>query len=305
MANKQDREGALSEADVIETLSLEKLVNEHKCLCQIEPCSAVMGYGKKIDKSIKKGLYWLLHIIAKDFDALNERIQRDTTEQKAYEEQKKRERAERVRRIREEREGHCKNQLAYAGEDDLDDLITVLYFNEKQIEKEKKRQRLETEKATVVTKSQTEREQMDAQQLLTNSGQKINGNRPETCNSTTAQHLQCEENEQQTSESLDSDNSKKKNKKTKLKRGHRVEPINGDDAVPPNLIPPPSLPPECREKKARKKIQMKSLLSKGDGKYPFNVFFFCGICYTDFYGKPLPPVTVRQRPNSDTHDVVA
>lgn len=62
-----------------------------------------MGCGKKIDKSIKKGLYWLLHIIAKDFDALNERIQRDTTEQKAYEEQKKLERAERVRKIREER----------------------------------------------------------------------------------------------------------------------------------------------------------------------------------------------------------
>lgn len=62
-----------------------------------------MGCGKKIDKSIKKGLFWLLHIIAKDFDALNERIQRDTTEQKALEEQKKLERAERVRRIREER----------------------------------------------------------------------------------------------------------------------------------------------------------------------------------------------------------
>lgn len=35
LANKQDKEGALGEADVIECLSLEKLVNEHKCLCQI------------------------------------------------------------------------------------------------------------------------------------------------------------------------------------------------------------------------------------------------------------------------------
>lgn len=71
-----------------------------------EPCSAIMGCGKKIDKSIKKGLFWLLHIIAKDFDALSERIQRDTTEQKALEEQKKLERAERVRRIREQRYFH-------------------------------------------------------------------------------------------------------------------------------------------------------------------------------------------------------
>ncbi|XP_074453834.1 ADP-ribosylation factor-like protein 13B isoform X2 [Larus michahellis] len=275
LANKQDREGALSEADVIESLSLEKLVNEHKCLCQIEPCSAVMGCGKKIDKSIKKGLFWLLHIIAKDFDALNERIQRDTTEQKAYEEQKKLERAERVRRIREEREreegrsvpdeedpepGNCENPFQ--------PISAVISENEKQMEKEKKRQRLETEKATIVLKSQTEQEQMDAQNVSSSSSQNTNESRLETCNSTTTQLLQHEEGNEQASECLDSDNSKKKNKKPKLKRGHRVEPVNAEDAVPKNPTPPPSLPP-------------------------------------DFYGKPLPPLTIRQRPNGDTHDVIA
>lgn len=65
---------------------------------------------------------------------------------------------------------------------------------------------METEKATAVLKSQTEQEQMDAQQLSANSNQKTNDTRLETCNSTTAQHLQHEENEQQTSESLDSGN---------------------------------------------------------------------------------------------------
>ncbi|XP_075025530.1 ADP-ribosylation factor-like protein 13B isoform X3 [Calonectris borealis] len=277
LANKQDREGALSEADIIESLSLEKLVNEHKCLCQIEPCSAIMGCGKKIDKSIKKGLYWLLHIIAKDFDALNERIQRDTTEQKAYEEQKKLERAERVRRIREERERE-EGRRSVPDEEDpeprnsenpFQPISAVISENEKQIEKEKKRQRLETEKATIVLKSQTEQEQIDAQHLSSTSSQNTNDSRLETCSSTTTQLLQHEEeNEQQASECLDSDNSKKKNKKPKLKRGHRVEPINAEDTAPKNPTPPPALPP-------------------------------------DFYGKPLPPLTIRQRPNSDTHDVIA
>ncbi|KAF3857094.1 hypothetical protein F7725_008953 [Dissostichus mawsoni] len=95
LANKQDQEGALAEADIIENLSLEKLVNENKCLCQIEPCSAVLGYGKKVDKSIKKGLKWLLNNIAKDYEAITERVQKDTAEQRAQEEQDKKERAER------------------------------------------------------------------------------------------------------------------------------------------------------------------------------------------------------------------
>ncbi|KAM9278066.1 ADP-ribosylation factor-like protein 13B isoform 3-T4 [Cariama cristata] len=276
LANKQDREGALPEADIIESLALEKLVNEHKCPCQIEPCSAIMGCGKKMDKSIEKGLYWLLHSIAKDFDALNERIRRDTTEQKAFEEQKRLERAERVRRIREEREKE--EGRSVRDEEDpeprnsdnpFQPIAAVISEKEKQTEKEKKQQSLETEEATIVFKSQTEQEQVAVQDSPSSSSQNTNDTSLETCNSTTTRLLQPEKgNEQQASECLESDNIKKKSKKTILRRCHRVEPVNTEDAVPKNATAPPALPP-------------------------------------DFCGKPLPALTLHQRPNSDTHDVIA
>ncbi|XP_076834366.1 ADP-ribosylation factor-like protein 13B [Brachyhypopomus gauderio] len=104
LANKQDRDGALPEGEIIESLSLEKLVNEHKCRCQLEPCSAVLGYGRTVDKSIRRGLKWLLSNIAEDYEAISERVQRDTAKQRAWEEQDRKERAERVRKIREERD---------------------------------------------------------------------------------------------------------------------------------------------------------------------------------------------------------
>ncbi|KAJ8380345.1 hypothetical protein SKAU_G00011230 [Synaphobranchus kaupii] len=65
LANKQDRDGALREADIIDRLSLEKLVNQNKCRCKIVPCSAVKAIGKK---AIQSGLEWLLKTVAMDSD---------------------------------------------------------------------------------------------------------------------------------------------------------------------------------------------------------------------------------------------
>ncbi|XP_042613503.1 ADP-ribosylation factor-like protein 13B isoform X2 [Cyprinus carpio] len=230
LANKQDQDGALAEADIIETLSLEKLVNENKCLCQIEPCSAMLGYGKKVDKSIKIGLNWLLNNIAKDYEAISERVQKDTAEQKAQEEQDKKERAERVRRIREERDRQEREETEQEGrtlkEEELDDvnmlnpfqpINNVVNENEDRLNKEKAMQRhrenvelISVQEQTVLQDDEEDEDEED------------------------------EESERQTPESTETvDQTKKKTRKLRLKRKHRVDPLRVEDAEPKSPTPPP------------------------------------------------------------------
>ncbi|XP_067116420.1 ADP-ribosylation factor-like protein 13B isoform X2 [Osmerus mordax] len=234
LANKQDREGALAEADIIENLSLEKLVNENKCLCQIEPCSAVLGYGKKVDKSIKNGLNWLLNNIAKDYEAITERVQKDTAEQRAMEEQEKKERAERVRRIREERDRLEKEEAEQEGRpiqveepndgnmpSPFQPIISVISENEDKQKMEKKRLH-ETQEGGVNRPRGEEEEEEEEED-----------------------EEEEPDSERQTPESIGTasgDQTKKKTRKLRLKRKHRVDPLRTDEGAPESPTPPPPPP---------------------------------------------------------------
>ncbi|XP_077148458.1 ADP-ribosylation factor-like protein 13A isoform X1 [Ranitomeya variabilis] len=82
LANKQDRASALLPGEIIEVLSLEKLVNENKTLCRIEPCSGSADFYSSHDWSTLKGLRWVLQFVTINYSTLSARISQDSAEQK-------------------------------------------------------------------------------------------------------------------------------------------------------------------------------------------------------------------------------
>ncbi|XP_036837973.1 ADP-ribosylation factor-like protein 13B isoform X4 [Oncorhynchus mykiss] len=227
LANKQDRDGALAEADIIENLSLEKLVNENKCLCQIEPCSAVLGYGKKGDKSIRNGLNWLLNNIAKDYEAISERVRKDTAEQRAQEEQEKRERQERVRRIREERDRQEKEEAEREGrtlqeEEETDDAAVHSPFQPI---------------GNVINENEDKLKKRPTGGQVGGANDAREGGQEE-------EEEEEEDSERQTPESgaASVERTKKKTSKLRLKRKHRVDPLRTEETAAPESPTPPPLP---------------------------------------------------------------
>ncbi|XP_044061030.1 ADP-ribosylation factor-like protein 13A [Siniperca chuatsi] len=78
LANKQDKMNALLGSELIEILSLEKLVNQSRSLCHIEPCSALMDLRRWSDRKTLRGLRWLLRAVCLDYPELCTRVAQDS-----------------------------------------------------------------------------------------------------------------------------------------------------------------------------------------------------------------------------------
>uniref|UniRef100_H0WSA7 ARF like GTPase 13A n=2 Tax=Otolemur garnettii TaxID=30611 RepID=H0WSA7_OTOGA len=79
LANKQDKKNALLPCDIIQYLLLERLVNEHKSLCRVEPCSAIKNLQRRKHQPIIKGLRWLLAVIRDKHEELYTHQQSSTS----------------------------------------------------------------------------------------------------------------------------------------------------------------------------------------------------------------------------------
>ncbi|XP_043753339.1 ADP-ribosylation factor-like protein 13A [Cervus elaphus] len=70
LANKQDKTGALPPGDITDYLLLERLMNENKSPCQVEPCSVIKDLQRRSHQPIVDGLHWLLSAIREKYEEL-------------------------------------------------------------------------------------------------------------------------------------------------------------------------------------------------------------------------------------------
>ncbi|KAG8003914.1 ADP-ribosylation factor-like protein 13B [Nibea albiflora] len=98
LANKQDKMNALLGSELIEILSLEKLVNQSRSLCHIEPCSALMDLRRWSDRKTLRGLRWLLRAVCLDYPDLCTRVAQDSKRPLESREREKNWKTEKVRK---------------------------------------------------------------------------------------------------------------------------------------------------------------------------------------------------------------
>uniref|UniRef100_A0A3Q4HX56 ADP-ribosylation factor-like 13A n=1 Tax=Neolamprologus brichardi TaxID=32507 RepID=A0A3Q4HX56_NEOBR len=111
LANKQDKMNALLGSELIEILSLEKLVNQSRSLCHIEPCSALMDLRRWSDRKTLRGLRWLLRAVCLDYPELCARVAQDSKRPLEPRERERNGKAEKVQRKTKEKKPKSEGKL--------------------------------------------------------------------------------------------------------------------------------------------------------------------------------------------------
>uniref|UniRef100_A0A3B4ZWB9 ADP-ribosylation factor-like protein 13B n=1 Tax=Stegastes partitus TaxID=144197 RepID=A0A3B4ZWB9_9TELE len=114
LANKQDKMNALLGSELIEILSLEKLVNQSRSLCHIEPCSALMDLRRWSDRKTLRGLRWLLRAVCLDYPELCTRVAQDSKRPLEAREREKIGKAEKVRKKPKEKKTKMYSPMTFS-----------------------------------------------------------------------------------------------------------------------------------------------------------------------------------------------
>ncbi|XP_078265278.1 ADP-ribosylation factor-like protein 13B [Rhinoraja longicauda] len=240
LANKQDCKEALRDGEILEYLSLNKVVNKNKCHTHIEQCCAIVGDKIHMDEGVRRGLSWLLSNIVGNYDNLVERVEKDVSERTEAEGAERRERAERVQKIRDERERREKAECSYpehsSNQEDSDEhdqnrnpfqpISKVINLIEGKIEKRKRKHK---EKSTEEYVSDNEAEKELPTTIGMHTGDGIQNLHQVKSDVESADEEQLTEDLQGAKQQKSKLRGLRKFKKKHLRRRNKVEPVEVND----------------------------------------------------------------------------
>ncbi|TRY56894.1 hypothetical protein DNTS_031020 [Danionella cerebrum] len=237
LANKQDKMNALLGNELIEILSLERLVNQSRSLCHIEPCSASMDLRRWSDRKTLRGLRWLLRAVCLDYPDLCARVMRDGKRPLGPEEKERRGKMEKSRsKTKEEKTRTSKTDIHQELQNETNGTLQPIK-NILNKEKSLKKKLSKKKKAKVKIKKETP--------VIVNEEEEVDGNEEHNSSKEKASSALLPE------------------KRGKLKRKPKVKEEKSSSGESPNseLSKPPRGKEEGKRKKKTVKVNRKNKIN--------------------------------------------
>ncbi|XP_017329617.1 ADP-ribosylation factor-like protein 13A isoform X2 [Ictalurus punctatus] len=170
LANKQDKMNALLGSELIEVLTLEKLVNQSQSLCHIEPCSALMDLRRWSDRKTLRGLRWLLRAVCLDYPDLCARVVRDGGRPPGPEERERKGKVEKsqkknkVERLKASKPDIHQAQCPLEEEQKSRSHLQPIILKENSFQKKMKKKKLKVKIKAISVKKGSKNEEVDKEQ---------------------------------------------------------------------------------------------------------------------------------------------